>query len=102
MYQKIWKITLPLLKPTVIILVLLGVGRIMRGEFDMFYNLIGNNGVLMDATDIIDTLVFRCLVGIQDFGMASSAGLYQSVLCFVIIMIVNTIVKKVDPDSALF
>jgi putative aldouronate transport system permease protein len=90
------------LRPTVVILVLLGLGRIMRGEFDMFYNLIGNNGVLMDTTDIIDTLVFRCLVGIQDFGMASSAGLYQSVLCFTVIMIVNTVVKKVDKDSALF
>ena len=41
------------------ILVLLGVGRIMRGEFDMFYQLIGNNGILIDSTDIIDTLVFR-------------------------------------------
>ena len=102
MYQKIWHITLPLLKSTVIILVLLAIGRIMRGEFDMFYNLISNNGTLMDATDIIDTLVFRCLVGIQDFGMASSAGLYQSVLCFVIIILVNGIVKKVDKDSALF
>lgn len=102
MFQKIRRITLPLLRPTVIILVLLGLGRIMRGEFDMFYNLIGNNGVLMDTTDIIDTLVFRCLVGIQDFGMASSAGLYQSVLCFVIIMVVNTFVRRVDKDSALF
>ncbi len=102
MYQKIWHITLPLLKSTVIILVLLAIGRIMRGEFDMFYNLISNNGTLMDATDIIDTLVFRCLVGIQDFGMASSAGLYQSVLCFVIIILVNGIVRKVDKDSALF
>lgn len=102
MFQKIRKITLPLLRPTVVILVLLGLGRIMRGEFDMFFNLIGNNGVLMDTTDIIDTLVFRCLVGTQDFGMASSAGFYQSILCFGIIMLVNTVVRKVDQDSALF
>jgi putative aldouronate transport system permease protein len=102
MFQKITRITLPLLRSTVIILVLLGLGRIMRGEFDMFYNLIGNNGILMDTTDIVDTLVFRCLVGTQDFGMASSAGFYQSVLCFAIIMIVNAVVRKVDEDSALF
>lgn len=102
MFQKIFKITLPLLKPTVIILLLLGVGRILRGEFDMFYNLIGNNGLLIDSTDIIDTLVFRSLMGTQDFGMASAAGFYQSVLCFIIIMIVNTIVRKVDSESALF
>ena len=102
MFQKIFKITLPLLKPTVVILLLLGVGRILRGEFDMFYNLIGNNGLLIDNTDIIDTLVFRSLLGTQDFGMASAAGFYQSVLCFLIIMIVNTIVRKVDSESALF
>ena len=102
MFQKIYRITLPLLKPTMIILILLGIGRILRGEFDMFYNLIGNNGILMDSTDIIDTLVFRALMGTQDFGMASAAGLYQSVLCFAIIMIVNTVVRKYEKDSALF
>ncbi len=101
-FQKIWYMTLPMLRPTVIILVLLGVGRIMRGEFDMFYNLVGTNGLLMDKTDIIDTFVFRCLVGVQDFGMASSAGLYQSVLCFVIIMVFNGLARKLDSDAALF
>ncbi len=102
MFQKITKITLPLLRPTIIVLVLMGVGRILRGEFDMFYNIIGNNGILMDATDIIDTLVFRSLMGTQDFGMASAAGFYQSVLCFVIILIVNGVVRKVDNENALF
>lgn len=101
-FQKITKITLPLLKPTMIILILLGLGRIMRGEFDMFYQLIGNNGTLMDSTDIIDTLVFRSLVGSLDFGMASSVGFYQSVLTLVIILTVNYLVKRYEPDQALF
>jgi len=101
-FQKIRYITIPLLKPTTIILLLLGVGRIMRGEFDMFYQLVGNNGVLMDGTDIIDTFVFRSLMGNSDFGMASASGFYQSVLCFLIITIANSIVRKVEPESALF
>lgn len=101
-FQRIRYITIPLLKPTTITLVLLGVGRIMRGEFDMFYQLIGNNGLLMDKTDIIDTLVFRSLLGNSDFGMASASAFYQSVLCFIIIVLVNRIVKKVDAESALF
>ena len=101
-FQKIFRITLPLLRPTMVILLLLGVGRILRGEFDMFYQLIGNNGILIDGTDIIDTLVFRSLLGTQDFGMATAAGFYQSVLCFVIIMIVNRVVRAVDRDYALF
>jgi len=83
-------------------LLLLGVGRIMRGEFDMFYQLVGTNGNLIDATDIIDTLVFRSLVSTQDFGMSSAAGLYQSVLCFVIILAVNGFVRRQDKSQALF
>lgn len=100
--QKITKITLPLIKPTVVVLILLGLGRIMRGEFDMFYQLIGNNGALMDSTDIIDTLVFRSLMGTQDFGMASSVGLYQSVLTLIIILLANYLVRRYDRDNALF
>jgi putative aldouronate transport system permease protein len=102
LFQRIRYITLPLVRPTVVVLVLLGVGRIMRGDFDMFYQLIGNNGNLIDNTDVIDTLVFRSLIGSQDFGMASAAGLYQSVLCFVIIVVVNGAVRRYDKSQALF
>ncbi len=100
--KRIWYITLPSLKPTIIVLILLSIGRLLRGEFDMFYNLIGNNGILIDKTDIIDTLVFRSIVGTQDFGMASAAGFYQSMICFLIIVTINSIVKKIDKDYALF
>lgn len=101
-FQRIWYVTLPALRPTVMTLVLLGLGRIMRGEFDMFWQLVGKNGLLMDYTDIIDTLVFRSLMGNSDYGMASSTGLIQSVLCLVIITTVNGIVRKVEPEYALF
>ncbi|WNQ12901.1 ABC transporter permease subunit [Paenibacillus aurantius] len=101
-FQRIWYITLPMLKPTVIILVLLGLSRIMRGEFDMFYQLIGDNGLLADKTDIIDTLVFRSLIFSNDFGMSSAAGLYQSVLSFILIYSVNWAVKKWNSDYALY
>lgn len=74
----------------------------MRGEFDMFYQLIGNNGALMNSTDIVDTLVFRSLMGTQDFGMASSVGLYQSVLTLIIILFANYLVRRYDKDNALF
>lgn len=101
-FQKIYYITLPLLKPTTIILALLGIGRIMRGQFDMFYQLIGNNGLLIDQTDIIDTFVFRSLMGTSDFGMASAGSFYQSILCFIIIVSVNGVIKRIEPESALF
>lgn len=101
-FQRIRSITLPSLRMTMTVLVLLGVGRIMRGEFDMFWQLIGNNGPLIDSTDIIDTLVFRSIMGSQDFAMASAAGLYQSLLCLAIILLANALVRRVDEDYALF
>lgn len=101
-FQKIFHITIPLLKPTMFILVLLALGQVLRGDFDMFYNLIGNNSALLNATDIVDTLVFRSLVGYPDFGLASAAAFYQSMLCFVIILGANWSVKKYNEDYALF
>ena len=101
-FQRIWYITIPMLSPTIITLVLLGVSRILRGEFDMFYQLIGNNGLLFNTTDIIDTLVFRSVIGSSDFPMASAAGLYQSVLCLIIILTVNYLVRRKNKEYALF
>ena len=101
-FQKIKYITMPGIKPTVIVMLLLNVGRIMRGDFQMFYQIVGNNGQLYKATDVIDTFVFRSLLTSGDMGMTAAATLYQSVLCFVIICTVNAIVKKVEPEYALF
>lgn len=101
-FQKITHITLPSITPTIIIIVLLNIGRILRGDFQMFYQIVGDNGQLFNATDVIDTFVFRSLINSGDLTMASAANFYQSVLCFVIIMTVNTIVKRTKPEYALF
>lgn len=101
-FQKINYITIPSIKPTVIIMLLLQVGHILRGDFEMFYQIVGNNGQLFDATDVIDTYVFRSLMQNSNLGMTAAAAFYQSVVCFVIIMLVNTFVKKIDKDYALF
>lgn len=101
-FQRIWRITLPLLRPTIVILLLLSIGGIFRGNFDMFYQLIGNNGLLYDTTDVIDTFTFRSLINTADVGMSAAVGVYQSVLCFAMIMLANFCVKKVEPDYTLF
>lgn len=101
-FQRIRKITLPSIKATVITMLLLNVGRILRGDFEMFYQIVGQNGQLFNATDVIDTYVFRSLLQNSNLGMSAAALLYQSILCFVIIMVVNRIVKKVDESNALF
>lgn len=100
--QRIMYITLPLLKPTVILLVLFSLGGILKGSFDLFYNLIGTNSVLYPQTDIIDTFVFRSLAGQFNFSQGAAVGFYQSVFGLLLVLTVNAIVKKVDPESALF
>jgi len=101
-FQRISRITLPMIKQTIIVTTLLQIGGIMRGNFDLFYQIIGNNGLLFDATDVIDTFVFRTLTTSPELGMPAAAGLYQQVLGFVIIMTVNYIVRKINEDNALF
>ena len=100
--QRIFRITLPMLKPTIIILFVLHVGSIIKGDFGMFYNLTGNNALLYNVSDVIDTFVYRSMTQTQNFSMSAAAGLYQSVMGFVIVMITNTIVKKIESDYALF
>jgi len=101
-FQQTRYITIPMLKPTFIILLLLQLGNILRGQFELFYQIIGSNGTLYKATDIIDTYVFRALVNSFDVGMGTAVGLYQSFFGFVLIMTVNAVVKKISPDYALF
>ncbi|MDF2540757.1 MAG: sugar transporter permease [Herbinix sp.] len=101
-FQRIRHITLPSLTPTIVILILLSMGSIFRGDFSMFYQVTGNNAMLYSTTDVIDTYVTRSLVSSSEFGMTAAAGLYQSVLCFAIIMIFNALVKRYDKDYSLF
>ena len=101
-WQKIRYITIPSLKPTIMIMVLLALGNVFRGDFGMFYQLVGSNQLLPNTSDIIDTYIYRMLTTSPNVGFTAAAGLYQSVLCFVTIVAANYIVKKVDPDYTLF
>ena len=101
-WQQIRHITLPHLRPTMVILLLLALGGMFRGDFGMFYQLIGNNGILLPYTDIIDTYIFRMLISSADVGMSAASGLFQSVLCFATVLTANFVVKKIEPDYVLF
>ena len=101
-WQKVFKITIPNLVPTMVIMFLLACGQIFRGDFGMFYQLIGNNGVLLETGDILDLYIYRAMAGNANLGYGAAAGLYQSVLCFATIMLANFIVKKIQPDYTLF
>ena len=101
-FQRIRYITLPTLKPTVVILFLFAIGGILKGNFGLFYNLVGNNSMLFQTTDIIETYVYRSMMNSFNFSQSSAVGLFQSVVGFFIVIGANAFVKRLDPDYALF
>lgn len=101
-WQQVRYITLPMVKPTFILLVMFNLGSILKGQFQLFYQLVGNNGTLFNMTDIIDTYVYRSLTVNFDIGMGSAAGVFQSVFGCVLVLLVNAIVRKINDDLALF
>lgn len=101
--QQVFYITLPLLVPIIIIIMtLLQLGRIFYSDFGLFYNVTRDAGMLYATTDVIDTYVFRMLRKVGDFGMASAAGLYQSVVGFLLVFLSNLVVRKINKENALF
>lgn len=101
-WQLIRYITLPGLKSTIITLTLLNVGRIFYSDFGLFYQVPMNSGTILETTNVIDTYVYRALLQLGNVGMASAAGVYQSLVGFVIVLLSNWAVRKLDADSALF
>lgn len=101
-FRQLWSITLPLLKPTIIILTLLAVGRMFYSDFGLFYQVPMRQGALYDVTTTIDTYVYRALMTLGDMSMSSAAGFYQSLVGFVCIMGANALVRKIEPSSSLF
>lgn len=101
-FQKIRYLTIPSLVPTMMTMVLLAIGNIFRGDFGLFYQTVKSSAILQPTTEIIDTYIFKLLIGTGDVGVSAASGLYQSVLCFITIMTVNAVVKKLNSDYALF
>lgn len=101
-WQQITKITLPLLKSTVLTLMLLAIGMIFRSDFGLFYQIPRNSGVLYPVTRTIDVYVYQALMKNSDFGMSSAASVYQSIVGFVLIILSNKLIKSKNPDSAIF
>jgi putative aldouronate transport system permease protein len=101
-WQQIKNITLPFLKPVIIMLLILSMGRIFSSDFGLFYQVPMNSGQLYNTTTTIDVYVFKGLIQLGDIGMASAAGFYQSIVGFIMVMVSNTIIRKVERESSLF
>lgn len=100
--KQIFVVTIPMLKPTIITLTLMSVGRIFYSDFGLFYQVPQNSGALFNTTQTIDTYVYRGLMTLNNIGMSSAAGFYQSIVGFILVLFVNGIVRKLDDSNALF
>lgn len=101
-WQRIRNVTLPCLKSTVIILILMNLGNIFRSDFGLFYQVPMNSGALLETTNTIDTYVYRGLMQTNNIGMSSAAGVYQSIVGCILVLTANLIVRRVDSESSLF
>jgi putative aldouronate transport system permease protein len=101
-WQQVKHVTLPMLKPIMIILFILSVGRIFSSDFGLFYQVPRNSGPLVNATQTIDVYVYKALMGMNNIGFSSAASFLQSIFGLVTILSANLIVRKIDPESSLF
>ncbi|WP_270172367.1 ABC transporter permease [Paenibacillus sp. SYP-B4298] len=101
-WQQIRSITLPLISPVITMMTLLAIGRIFYSDFGLFFQVPMDAGALHSTTNVIDTYVYRGLMQLGDIGMSSAAGLYQSVVGFMLVILSNYIVRTINKDNALF
>ncbi len=101
-WRQVFKITIPMISQVIIVMILLQIGRIFYADFGLFYQVPMDAGAIQSATNVIDTYVYRSFMNLGDIGMSSAAGLYQAVVGFVLVILSNYAVRRVDPDSALF
>ena len=101
-FEQIKYITLPLLKPMITMMLLLSVGRIFNSDFGLFYQVPLGNGMLYSTTQTIDTFVYRALMISNNVGQSSAASVFQAVIGFVLVMVSNLLVRKINPENSLF
>ena len=101
-WSQIWNITLPMLKPMIILMLLMSIGRIFNSDFGLFYQVPLGNGLLSSTTQTIDTYVYRALLELNNVSMSSAASVFQAVIGFVLVLASNLLVSVVEPDNALF
>ena len=101
-FEQIRYITLPLLKPMITMMLLLSIGRIFNSDFGLFYQVTLNNGMLYETTQTIDTFVYRALMQSNNVGQSSAASVFQAVIGFILVLLSNMLVRKINPENSLF
>lgn len=95
-------VVIPSILPLIVILVILKIGNIFRGDFGLFYNVTRDVGILYETVDVLDTYIYRLVREVGNMSISSAAGLMQSVVGFVLVVLTNHVSKRIDPDGGLF
>ncbi|MBO4470325.1 MAG: sugar ABC transporter permease [Clostridia bacterium] len=101
-WQQMIHITLPHLKPMIIILLIMNIGKIFNADFGLFWSVPMNSAPLFPVTQVVDTYVYRAYTSTGNVGMSTAAGFLQNLVGFICIMIANGVVRRLDADSSLF
>lgn len=101
-WQRIWHITLPSLIPMITVMLLLSVGNVMRSDTGLFYQVTRNNGSLYSTTQVIDSYVLNSIMKSSNFGYTGAASLFQSIMGLLLMLFANWMVRKIEPENALF
>jgi putative aldouronate transport system permease protein len=91
-WRKLWNVTLPGIRPTIVILLIMNVGRILGIELDRPYTMMNN--IVIEVADVLSTLVYRLGIRSFQFSLTAAIGLFQSVICVIFLVSANTLAKK--------
>jgi putative aldouronate transport system permease protein len=97
--SQMWHITLASLRSTIVILLIFRVGEMMYAGFDQIFAI--SNPLVISVADIIDTYVYTIGLEQRNFMLATSAGLFQSFIGLMLVLITNAIANRVEPGSGL-
>lgn len=100
--QQIIHIMLPELASIIIVLLIMSIGGVLNASFELYYNVPMESGAILSVTNVISTYVYRALMVNADIGMSSAAGFFQSLVGFILIMVANGIVRKIDEEKSMF
>jgi multiple sugar transport system permease protein/putative aldouronate transport system permease protein len=101
-WQSIIHITLPSLIPMITVMLLLSVGNVMRSDTGLFYQVTRNSGLLYDYTQVIDSYVLNAILSNPNFGFTAATSFFQSIVGLLLMLFANFMVRKIEPENALF
>ena len=101
-WQQAWGITIPLLRPVISIMFIMNVGHIFATDFGLFYQVTRDSNSLINVTQTLDVYVHKALIQSNNYNYSSAVALLQSVFGCILLIIANTVVRKIDPESGMF